>query len=214
MARGGGPPNHWRITGTPSLSEVPSGGARAFCLLLRFSKVSRCQSGTLSSRYRSNGYVHNPTVVECQAAFASKPAPTVGSLECQVAGRRLSGRYRRQASSHIWIVVCQAHLRRLVGRHGSKLPRHRFSVAAKLCRHLCVSQAAPTFFGPDHSVSAGNRTGPGTSAGACNDHIRVVGRMNSRGASGGYLTHPKPPLFSPNETFSITLLSGHRPIQL
>ena len=34
MARGGGPPNHWRITGTPSLSEVPSGGARAFCLLL------------------------------------------------------------------------------------------------------------------------------------------------------------------------------------
>ncbi|OKP68164.1 hypothetical protein BTR19_21310 [Pseudomonas fluorescens] len=44
MARGGGPPNHWRITGTPSLGEVPSGGARAFCLLLRFSKVSRCQS--------------------------------------------------------------------------------------------------------------------------------------------------------------------------
>ena len=34
MARGGGPPNHWRITGTPSSSEVPSGGARAFCLLL------------------------------------------------------------------------------------------------------------------------------------------------------------------------------------
>ncbi|OOV92780.1 hypothetical protein MF6394_27465 [Pseudomonas sp. MF6394] len=27
MARGGGPPNHWRITGTPSPSEVPSGGA-------------------------------------------------------------------------------------------------------------------------------------------------------------------------------------------
>ena len=37
----GGPPNHWRITGTPSLGEVPSGGARAFCLLLRCSKVSR-----------------------------------------------------------------------------------------------------------------------------------------------------------------------------
>jgi hypothetical protein len=27
MARGGGPPNHCRITGTPSLGEVPSGGA-------------------------------------------------------------------------------------------------------------------------------------------------------------------------------------------
>ncbi len=62
MARGGGPPNHWRITGTPSLSEVPSGGARAFCLLLRFSKVSRCQSGTLGGRYRRNGYVLGMTV--------------------------------------------------------------------------------------------------------------------------------------------------------
>jgi hypothetical protein len=60
MARGGGPPNPWRITGTPSLSEVPSGGARAFCLLLRFSKVSRCKSGTISSRYRRNGYVLGP----------------------------------------------------------------------------------------------------------------------------------------------------------
>jgi len=34
MARGGGPPNHCRITGTPSLGEVPSVGARAFWLLL------------------------------------------------------------------------------------------------------------------------------------------------------------------------------------
>ncbi|VCU63262.1 hypothetical protein [Pseudomonas synxantha] len=57
MARGGGPPNPWRITGTPSLSEVPSGGARAFWLLLRFSKVSRCKSGTNISRYPNNGYV-------------------------------------------------------------------------------------------------------------------------------------------------------------
>ncbi|MBR7214438.1 hypothetical protein E1K68_16930 [Pseudomonas sp. B2021] len=31
-------PNHWRITGTPSLSEVPSGGARTFWLLLGPSK--------------------------------------------------------------------------------------------------------------------------------------------------------------------------------
>ena len=57
MARGGGPPNQCRITGTPSLGEVPSGGARAFCLLLRCSKVSRCKSGTISSRYPNNGYV-------------------------------------------------------------------------------------------------------------------------------------------------------------
>ncbi|WP_218166318.1 hypothetical protein, partial [Pseudomonas sp. F1002] len=30
----------------------------AFCLLLRFSKVSRCKSGTNSSPDRNNGYAH------------------------------------------------------------------------------------------------------------------------------------------------------------
>ena len=75
MARGGGPPNHWRITGTPSLGEVPSGGARAFCLLLRFSKVSRCQSGTLSGRYRRNGYVHNPTVSTVRSLSQASQLP-------------------------------------------------------------------------------------------------------------------------------------------
>ena len=84
MARGGGPPNHWRITGTPSLSEVPSGGARAFCLLLRFSKVSRCQSGTLGGRYRSNGYVHNPTVLTARPPSRASPLP---QLDCGVPGR-------------------------------------------------------------------------------------------------------------------------------
>ena len=81
MARGGGPPNHWRITGTPSLGEVPSGGARALCLLSRFSKVSRRQGGTLSGRYLNNGYV-------------------LGQI--QYPGR-LAGRLRRQASSHIFL---------------------------------------------------------------------------------------------------------------
>ncbi len=75
MARGGGPPNHWRITGTPSPSEVPSGGARAFCLLLRCSKVSRCQSGTLSGRYRRNGYVHSPTVLTARPPSRASPLP-------------------------------------------------------------------------------------------------------------------------------------------
>ncbi|OZO04879.1 hypothetical protein B7453_08860 [Pseudomonas sp. IB20] len=79
-----------------------------------------------------------------------------------------------------------------------------------------AGKPAPTFVlgRPGDFVSAQNRTGPDTSAGACNDHIRVVGRMNSRGAPGGYLTHPKPPLYSSDETLSVTLLSGHRPIQL
>ncbi len=125
MARGGGPPNHWRITGTPSLGEVPSGGARAFWLLLAgpafrlFSKVTRCKSGTNSSHYRRNGYVRG---------LIRDPG-------------RLSGRLRRQASSHIWIAVRQLDQRRLPGRHGSKLPRHRSSVAPKLCRYLCCDRA-------------------------------------------------------------------------
>ncbi|VCU63473.1 hypothetical protein [Pseudomonas synxantha] len=80
MARGGGPPNPCRITGTPSLSEVPSGGARAFYLLLRFSKVSRCKSGTNSGRYLNNGYV---------LVLIQHPG-------------RLSGRHREQAPSHIF----------------------------------------------------------------------------------------------------------------
>jgi hypothetical protein len=61
LAPDGGPPNPCRITGIPSVSEVPSVGARAFCLLLRFSKVSRCKSGTISGRDRSNGYVLGPS---------------------------------------------------------------------------------------------------------------------------------------------------------
>jgi len=38
MALCGGAPNQCRITGIPSLGEGPSGGARAFCLLLGFQK--------------------------------------------------------------------------------------------------------------------------------------------------------------------------------
>ncbi len=87
MARGGGPPNHWRITGTPSLSEVPSGGARAFCLLLRFSKVRRRQGGTLSGRYLNNGYVPSPTVLTVRPPSRASPLP---QLECGVSGREVS----------------------------------------------------------------------------------------------------------------------------
>ena len=87
MARGGGPPNHWRITGTPSPGEVPSGGARAFCLLLRCSKVSRRQGGTLSGRCRSNGYVHNPIVLTARPPSRASPLP---QLDRGVPGREVS----------------------------------------------------------------------------------------------------------------------------
>src|SRR5450830_1279996 len=43
----------------PSLSEAPSGGARALWLLWGFSKVTRCKSGTISRRYQKNGYALN-----------------------------------------------------------------------------------------------------------------------------------------------------------
>ena len=45
----------------PSLGEAPSGEARALWLLSRFSKVTRRKGGTLSGRYRSNGYTHEYT---------------------------------------------------------------------------------------------------------------------------------------------------------
>ncbi|AZE23291.1 hypothetical protein C4K08_2864 [Pseudomonas chlororaphis subsp. aureofaciens] len=52
-AHGAGPER-----GNPSPSEDRTLGARALWLLWGFSKVTRRKGGTLSSRYRSNGYVH------------------------------------------------------------------------------------------------------------------------------------------------------------
>ncbi|TKK13451.1 hypothetical protein PflCFBP13510_06320 [Pseudomonas fluorescens] len=49
-----------------------------------FSKVSRCQSGTPSGRYRRNGYVHNPTV---STGRPSSQASQLPHLDCGVSGR-------------------------------------------------------------------------------------------------------------------------------
>ena len=62
-------------SGTPSLREVPSGGARALCLLSRFSKVSRRQGGTLSGRYLNNGYVPGPTVLTVRPSSQASQLP-------------------------------------------------------------------------------------------------------------------------------------------
>ncbi|VVO55323.1 hypothetical protein PS874_00377 [Pseudomonas fluorescens] len=43
----------------PSLGEAPNGGAKAFGYFALF-KVTRRKGGTLSSRYRRNGYVPQP----------------------------------------------------------------------------------------------------------------------------------------------------------
>ncbi|ATN11545.1 hypothetical protein CRN80_18660 [Pseudomonas sp. FDAARGOS_380] len=56
-------------------------------LLLTFgllSKVSRRQGGTLSSRYRSNGYVHNPTASPARPPSRASPLP---QLDRGVSGR-------------------------------------------------------------------------------------------------------------------------------
>ncbi|WP_207268203.1 hypothetical protein, partial [Pseudomonas sp. FW305-28] len=50
--------------------------AKALCLLSRSSKVSRRKGGTLSGRYRRNGYVLDQQFSGRKAAIASKLAPT------------------------------------------------------------------------------------------------------------------------------------------
>jgi hypothetical protein len=69
------------MTGTPSLGEVPSGGARALLVTFgwagtpgSFPKVTRCKSGTNSRHDRSNGYVHNPKEPpkSCVATYAHR----------------------------------------------------------------------------------------------------------------------------------------------
>ncbi|TKK01348.1 hypothetical protein PflCFBP13510_23605 [Pseudomonas fluorescens] len=42
-----------------------------------FSKVSRRQGGTLSSRYRSNGYAPNPTMSPARPPSRASPPPQV-----------------------------------------------------------------------------------------------------------------------------------------
>ncbi|MBR7212582.1 hypothetical protein E1K68_07275 [Pseudomonas sp. B2021] len=43
-----------------------------------FSKVSRRQGGTLSGRYRRNGYVHDPTVLTARPPSRASPLPQFG----------------------------------------------------------------------------------------------------------------------------------------
>ena len=105
-------------SGTPSLSEVPSGGARAFCLLLRFSKVSRRQGGTPSGRYLNNGYIPGPTVLTVRPPSRASPLPQV---DRGVPGRWVPTiRPSSQASQlpHFQIAARQLEQRRLSGRHG------------------------------------------------------------------------------------------------
>ncbi|TPG77893.1 hypothetical protein EAH74_26630 [Pseudomonas mandelii] len=73
---GGGPTEQDRSEGMPSLGEAPNDRGKSLWLLgagpRRLFKVTRRKGGTLSSRYRRNGYApqpkskkkgrHNPTL--------------------------------------------------------------------------------------------------------------------------------------------------------
>ena len=118
MAHRGGPPNQCRMTGTPSLGEVPSGGAGALLVTFgwagtpgSFPKVTRCKSGTLSGRDRSNGYVHKPKKHQrkelCRNSCPSQPhqsstAPTLGQCDTRPFLAQL--RCLQTAGAHLGIV--------------------------------------------------------------------------------------------------------------
>ena len=57
----------------PSLGEAPNGGAKAFGYFALF-KVTRRKGGTLSSRYRSNGYVPNTATIKKNTAITFQRA--------------------------------------------------------------------------------------------------------------------------------------------
>ncbi|MNQ36515.1 hypothetical protein D3C85_500380 [compost metagenome] len=54
------PPDECRSEGTPSLSEGPYVRGETFGSFGAFAKGTRRKGETISRRYRSNGYVHNP----------------------------------------------------------------------------------------------------------------------------------------------------------
>jgi hypothetical protein len=69
----------------PSPSEAPSGGAKPFWLLFwRLKKVTCRKGGTLSSRYRSNGYVpgqQSPGRLQGRLASKLPPQGTLSAVK-------------------------------------------------------------------------------------------------------------------------------------
>ncbi len=84
--------------------------------------------------------------VDCEAVIAGKPAPTVGSRGCQLDRCRLSGRLRRQASSHSLTAGCQVGMCRLSGRHGGKMPCHRWTTVRLEHKKRCDPRGSHLFY--------------------------------------------------------------------
>ena len=95
MAGGGGPTQQCRITGMPSDSEAPSGGARAFCLLLAGpasgTKVRRRKGATNISRYPGNGYVRKKSPPHYSCLHRANEWGSKASCNLHVIGFPLSG---------------------------------------------------------------------------------------------------------------------------
>src|SRR5471032_3603026 len=64
MARRGGPRIQAFVRAHRSVSEVPSGGARALWLLWGFSKVTRRKGGTHTRHHPKNGYTPQPLAIK------------------------------------------------------------------------------------------------------------------------------------------------------
>jgi len=78
------PPDEYRSEGTPSLGEGPDVRGEtfgSFGSFGAFAKGTRRKGETISRRYQKNGYVLS------QAAFASKPAPTIESGAAVISGQ-------------------------------------------------------------------------------------------------------------------------------
>ena len=100
-----------------------------------FPKVTRCQSGTLSGRYRSNGYAHNPTVLTVRPPSRASPLP---QFDCGVSGRWVSAARPPSRASPLPQFDC--------GVSGREVSAGRPSSQASPLPHLllrCISASMP-----------------------------------------------------------------------
>ena len=95
-----------------------------------FSKVTRCKSGTLRSRYLNNGYV--PGLIQHSGRLSGRLRGQARSriwiVALTVDCGRLSGRLRGQARSRIWIVALTVDCGRLSGRFREQARSHSWIV--------------------------------------------------------------------------------------
>ena len=134
-------------SGTPSPSEVPSGGARALWLLWGFSKVTRRQGGPLGGRYLNNGYVPGPTVLTVRPSSQRCGDPTSQLPQFDRGASDRQGPAVRPSSQASQL----PHLDRgasdgyasAVRSSREQTPSPQVSVVPKLCRYLWPSRASP-----------------------------------------------------------------------